>query len=525
MHSDIEFARVSNRYFRDGHYVTIDTPEGRDVIDPSCNGVIGRIAYAGHDEIEETIAGANQAQRAWNAESALERSEILHEVATEIRKIAPEIAELMTRETGKPYKESFDEMGWSASAVDYYAELGRHSIGTVHGTAVKGQTHYTIKEPMGTVVIILPANFPVLLLMWSAAAALAAGNSVIIKPSEFATLTTLSFMRAFRHLPDGLVQCIPGGADAAKQLVAHPDTHMVAFTGSVATGQAVSRACADLFKPHLIEASGSDAFLVMPSAPVEVAARAATFASFLNCGQVCTSAEKILVHDAVYDEFVAAFVENVRKLRVGHGLDKVDLGPMENIRELERVESVIARAVEQGAAITIGGKRLKLEGQLRDGFFFEPTVLEGLTPDMDIFTQEVFGPVAPIYRVSSFEEALKITNDSPFGLGANLYSTDLAEISSATNEIVAGMVWVNAPLLDNDAGPFGGRKMSGIGRQLGAEGLDTFRHSKLVMIDPAVQTQDFWWFPYKDEEAWQGAHPEAAAATQPEAGVLSEALA
>jgi acyl-CoA reductase-like NAD-dependent aldehyde dehydrogenase len=502
MNSDAEFARVSNSFFRAGGYVP--AANGRDVVDPSCNKVIGQMAEVAHDDIEAVVASASRAQKIWYAQSALERSEILHEVATAIRKLRPEIAELMTRETGKPYKESADELVWSASAVDYYAELGRHSIGSVLGSAVQGQTHYTVKEPMGTVVIILPANFPVLLMMWSAAAALAAGNAVIVKPSEFASLTTLSFMRAFNHLPDGLVQCVTGGADAAKQLVAHKDTHMVAFTGSVPTGQAVSRACADFFKPHLIEASGSDAFLVMPSAPVDIAARAATFASFLNCGQVCTSAEKILVHDAIYDEFMEAFIANVKKLRVGHGLDKVDVGPMENARERERVEGVLARAVEQGATVTLGGSRPHLEGPLKDGFFFEPTVLEGLHPDMDIFTQEVFGPIAPIYRVSSFEEALKITNDSPFGLGANLYSKDLEEITRATSEIVAGMVWVNAPLLDNDAGPFGGRKMSGIGRQLGAEGLDTFRHTKLVMIDPAASAQDFWWFPYQDEEAWQG---------------------
>ncbi len=178
---------------------------GAGLAGPSNNTVLGSMAEVPHDDIETVIANANSAQKLWYAKTVLERAEILHEVAAEIKKVSPEIAELLTLETGKPYKESADEMSWSVSAVDYYAELGRHSIGSVLGSTIPGQTHYTLKEPMGTVVSILPANFPILLLMWSAAAALAAGNSVIVKPSETASLTTLSFMRAFDALPAGLV--------------------------------------------------------------------------------------------------------------------------------------------------------------------------------------------------------------------------------------------------------------------------------------------------------------------------------
>ncbi|WP_341952144.1 aldehyde dehydrogenase family protein [Salinibacterium sp. TMP30] len=472
------------------------------VLDPATLRELGSFTDPTEEQVEEVVAAAEVAQRVWNACTPLVRAEMLHEVASKIRTHTRLVAEILTLETGKPFKESADEMSWSASAIDYYAEVGRHSIGTIHGTATPGQTHFTIKEAMGTVVIILPANFPFLLLVWSAAAALAAGNSVIVKPSENASLCTLAFVELFQELGEGLVQCVPGGAEAAKQLVGHPNSHMVAFTGSVPTGRAVARTCADMFKPHLIEASGSDAFIVMPSAPVEVAARAATFAAFLNAGQVCTSAEKILVHEDVYDDFLTAFVRNVEQLRLGHGLDRVDIGAMENARERERVEGLLERAVEQGARIVTGGSRPALDGELADGYFFTPTVIEGCTPEFDLYSQEVFGPVAPVYKVSSFDEALTIANGTQFGLGATLYSRDIVEIDRAQREIVSGMVWVNAPLLDNDAGPFGGRKLSGIGRQLGAEGLDAFRHTKLVMIDPNMSEQDFWWFPYSDEEAW-----------------------
>jgi betaine-aldehyde dehydrogenase len=422
-----------------------------------------------------------------------------------MRELSPEVAEMMTRETGKPFKESVDELAWSVTATDYYAELGRHSVGSVLGSSVVGQLHYTLKEPMGVVVVILPANFPVLLLVWEAAAALAAGNAVIVKPSEFASLTTLKLMEVFAALPPGLVQCVTGSGEVGKQLVSHPDTHMVGFTGSVPTGQAIARACADQFKPCLVEASGNDAFIVMPSAPLRTAARAVTFAAFLNCGQVCTSAERVFVHAAVYDEFAAMVAEETARLRIGHGLDKVDIGPMEHAGERDRFEAVLARAVEQGGKVLQGGGRpTHLAPELRDGYFVEPTVMVDVTPDMDVMNGEIFGPLAPLCRVEDFDEAVRLTNASRFGLGATIYTRDPVEIHRATNEIVTGMVWVNAPLLDNDAGPFGGRKMSGLGRQLGAEGLDTFRHTKLVMVDPAASEQDFWWFPYSDDEAWPG---------------------
>jgi acyl-CoA reductase-like NAD-dependent aldehyde dehydrogenase len=505
MHVQTELDGLSSTYFAHGEFRSSAGETSKAVVDPATARQIGAITEVTADEVDSVVAWANEAQSAWWAESALHRAEALHEVAAEMRRLSPEVAELMTRETGKPFKESSDEMMWSVSATDYYAELGRHSVGSVMGTSVPGQMHYTLKEPMGVVVVILPANFPILLLMWEAAAALAAGNAVIVKPSEFASLTTLKFMEAFAALPPGLVQCVTGGGAVGQQLVTHQDTHMVGFTGSVPTGQAIAKACAEQFKPCLVEASGNDAFIVMPSAPLRTAARAATFAAFLNCGQVCTSAERIYVHTDVYDEFAALMVEETAKLRIGNGLDKVDIGPMEHAGELARFEKVLAGALEQGATVAIGGQRpAGLPEELRDGFFFAPTVLTGVTPDMDVMNNEIFGPLAPLCRVSSFDEAMTFTNDSAYGLGATVYTSDAVEMQRATAEIVTGMVWINAPLLDNDAGPFGGRKMSGLGRQLGAEGLDTFRHTKLVMVDPAANDQDFWWFPYSDDEAFAG---------------------
>ncbi len=493
-----ELKRLSGTFFDGADFAKSKASDGFDVIDPATEDVIGRLPDTAAAEVEAVIARANTVQRAWNRRNPLSRAEAMHEVATRMRRMKPVLAEMLTREMGKPYKETADEVDWSASAIDYYAEVARHDAGKVLGPAVDNQFHFTVKEPLGTVVIILPFNYPLVLFAWEAAAALAAGNAVILKPSELTTLTSLKFMECFEPLPAGLVQCVPGGGRVGQQLVASPDTHMVAFTGGIETGQIVARACAETFKHCLIEASGNDPFIVMPSAPLDMAVRGAVFAAYLNCGQVCTSAERFFVHESIHDEFVARAVENAKALRIGNGLGKVDIGPMVSEKERARFEGVMARAREQGAEVATGGQR---PAGFNKGWFYEPTVLTGVTPDMDIMNAESFGPAMPICKVSSFDEAIELANNSRYGLGSNVYTTNLGEATRAVNELEAGMVWVNAPLLDNDAGPFGGRKMSGIGRQLGSEGLDTFRHTKLAMIDPDCAAQDFWWFPYSDAEA------------------------
>ena len=254
-----------------------------------------------------------------------------------------------------------------------------------------------------------------------------------------------------------------------------------------------SAACLDA----LVEASGNDPFIVMPSASVEVVARGAAFAAFLNCGQVCTSAERFYVHTDVYADFVEAFAEQARTLRVGSGLDTVDMGPLAAARERDLVERIVARAVDQGARVVTGARR---PAHLPVGWFYEPTVLE-VAADSEIMHGESFGPIAPVCRVASLDEAIARANDSELGLGANIYTSDLHEAFRAVHEIESGIVWVNTPLNDNDAVPFGGRKLTGSGRELGAEGLEQFRRSKMVMISPTAEA-DPEWFPYPDDDSF-----------------------
>jgi len=498
-----EFDNKSHTILIAGEYRRSDSAASHEVIDPATETVIASIAETSAGEIDAAVDAGHAAQKIWWRKSALERSEIMHEIANELLTMKPLLAEALTREMGKPYKESADEVDWSVSAIRYYAETGRTDIGRVMGPAVEGHFNYTLKLPLGVVVSIQPFNYPMTLLAWEGAAALAAGNAVIAKPSEYTSLTTLLFAEPFnRHLPPGLFQVLTGAGEAGRRLVEHPRTNLVAFTGSVPTGKAIAAKCGEMMKPSLIETSGNDPFIVMPSAPLDVVARGAAFAAYMNCGQICVSAERFFVHQAVYDEFVDRLAAEARKIRIGNGLDKVEMGPLVAAKERTRYEGVLARAREQGAEVALGGGRPK---GFDKGWFVEPTILTNCNPKMDIFNNESFGPVAPLCKVDSFEQALEFANDSQYGLGACLYTMDMGESLRAAEELDGGMVWINAPLLDNDAGPFGGTKMSGMGRQLGPEGLETFRKTKFVWLDPNCGTQDFWWFPYADDEAYSKA--------------------
>ena len=495
------FQTLSGKLFVGGAYQQSAATAHLDVIEPATEDVIGQIADATDVEVDVAIDVALTAGKVWNAIDMRSRAVVMHEIAAVMRRDKALYAEYLTREEGKPFKESLDEVSWCATAMDYYAEVARHEAGRIAGATVPGQFHFAVKEPLGTVVIILPFNYPLVLLCWEAAAALAAGNAVIVKPHEQTSITTLKFMEVFKGLPEGLMQCVTGGPRVAQRLVASRKTHGVAYTGSVPVGQAVARTCAETFKPCLIEASGNDPFIVMPSAPLEIAARGAAFAAYLNCGQVCTSAERFYVHDAIHDEFVALLVAEAKKLRLGNGLAEVDMGPMATQRQRDRFEALMSNARKQGAKVATGGGR---PAGLNKGWFVEPTVLTEVTSEMDILQNESFGPVAPICRVHSFDEAIELANRSDYGLGANLYTRDTDETFRAVREIQSGILWINAPLLDNDALPFGGRKLSGNGRQLGPEGLSQFQNTKFVMIDPKAERQDFWWFPYAREESFPG---------------------
>ncbi|BCG77598.1 aldehyde dehydrogenase family protein [Mesorhizobium sp. 113-3-3] len=465
------------------------------VIDPATLETVGAIAAASDGEIDAVLTAATKAQVAWKKLDAKSRAKHLHAVANAIETADfTRCAELMVREMGKPYPEAIGEIANCAPIFRYYAEMARDDAGKVAGTTQAGSFQYARYEPYGVSVHIMPYNFPILLMCWTVAASLAAGNACIIKPAEATTLSTLDYMAVFRSLPEGLVSCLPGAAATAQALIASDRTHAVAFTGSVAAGKAVAVACAERMKPCVIEAGGSDPLIISKHAPLDVAAAGSVTAAFHLTGQVCTSAERFFVVDAVHDRFVELFAEKTRALRIGNGMDRTEIGPLVSEAARAKVMRLVDDAIAHGAKAVTGGR---IPPAHNTGWFYEPTILTSVTPDMAIVREECFGPVAAICRVKDFDEAIRQANDSPFGLGASVFTTDLAEAHEAAERLEAGMVWVNNPLIDNDALPFGGWKASGLGRELGRQGLDAFRRSKMVIIDHKPAIQD-WWYPYPD---------------------------
>ena len=481
------------------------TPEGvgfRDIVNPADLTIAGRTALTTPAIAENVAREALTAQRAWRNVDAKTRAKLLHDLADSIAKTdMHDVARLMVLEMGKPYPEAVGELLNAAPAFRYFAEMARDEAGKVAGTTQVGSFQFARYEPHGVSVHIIPFNFPILLMCWTVAASLAAGNACIVKPAEATSLCTLAFMEHFRKvLPPGLVSCLTGGADVAQALIRSRNTHAVAFTGSVQSGRAVAMACAEQFKPCIIEAGGNDPMIISEHAPLDIAVPGSVMAAFHLSGQICTSAERFFVHEKVHDEFVERMAAMARKLRIGPGLEESEIGPLVSEAARAKVIRLVGEAKEQGANIVCGGR---VPPGRNVGWFYEPTILTGCTFDMAVMRDEIFGPVAAIHKVASFDQALALANNSDFGLGASVFTSDLKEAMQAAETLEAGMVWVNNPLIDNDALPFGGCKMSGFGRELGRQGLDAFRRSKMVIIDHDPTVQD-WWYPYPKDWFYKG---------------------
>ncbi len=478
----------------DGEYVASTTSDVIAIENPATEQVIAEVPDASFDDVDRAVAAARRAQRAWGALDAFSRTELLHECARQLDEHADELAVLMTREVGKPLKECRDEVDWSAGAFRHLAEVSRGAIGRVVGPTKPGQMNFVINDPLGVVVHILPYNYPLVLLSWQLGAALASGNTCVVKPSELTPLTTLRLGELFSHLPAGVVNIVTARGAGAARLVEHPDTDMIAFTGSVATGARIMAAAAPRIKKLLLELGGSDPFIVLADADLDVAAQGAVFAAFLNAGQVCTSAERFYIEASIYDAFMERVVEVTRSLRIGDPMGEVDIGSLISADARQAAARTIDEFVSGGATVLHGGST---PAGLDRGYFFEPTLLEHNGPLGDPIDSELFGPISTFTRVRDFDEAIERANHSLMGLGASIYTASLETAMRAATELQAGTVWINDPLKDNAAAPFGGFKQSGLGRELGSEGFSAFTQAKHVHMDFAQVPSPDWWFPYE----------------------------
>lgn len=466
-----------------------------EITNPATEEVLDTVPSGTAEDVEAAVRAANEAFKSWRRMGANERTRLLHEVASKVRSYQKEIVHLLTLEEGKPISENEEELEWVANTFDYYAELGRHDRGRVIPPGEHSQFNFILKEPYGVVGCIVPWNYPLLLLAWKVAPALAAGNTVVIKPSEVTPLTALYLAEhCLDGLSPGVVNVVTGfGAETGEPLVKHPDVPVIAFTGSLVTGQRIASHGAPMMKKLHLELGGKDATVIAEDANPEIAAKAVAYAALLNTGQVCTSTERVYIPKSRAKQFMEAIVEHVNSLRLGSGLDETtDIGPMIGDTYRAKTEAHVEDARSRGAQILTGGQRPK---DFSKGWFYEPTVLSGVDHTMLIMREETFGPAVPLMEYTSFDEAIDLVNDCQYGLGAVLLSEEPKKIKAFFEDVKAGTIWINDPLTDNYAGPFGGMKYSGGARELGIEGLDEFRETKHVHWDFNLEDKDYW-FPY-----------------------------
>jgi acyl-CoA reductase-like NAD-dependent aldehyde dehydrogenase len=478
-----------------GEFTKGNSTQAIEVTNPATEEVLDTVPRGTAEDVESAVRSSKEAFESWRKLGANERTRLLHEVAAKIRNCQKEIVHLLTLEQGKPISENEEELEWVANTFDYYAELGRHDRGRVIPPGEPSQFNFILKEPYGVVGCIVPWNYPLLLMAWKVAPALAAGNTVVIKPSEMTPLTALYMAEhCFDGLPRGVVNVITGfGAETGEPLVQHPDVPVIAFTGSLATGQRIASHAAPMMKKLHLELGGKDATVIAEDADPELAAKAVAYAALINAGQVCTSTERVYVPKPRAKQFTEALVEHVKSLRLGSGLDSTtDVGPMIGDTYRTKIESHVEDARARGAKVLIGGQR---PGYISKGWFYEPTVLSGVNHSMLIMREETFGPALPLMEYTSFEEAIGLVNDCQYGLGAVLLSEDPKKIKTFFEDVKAGTIWINDPLTDNYAGPFGGMKYSGGARELGIEGLDEFRETKHVHWDFNLEEKPYW-YPY-----------------------------
>lgn len=485
----------------------VDAQDGtlREIRNPATLKPLGAVADCGPPDVDRAVQAARAAQPEWWRVPGVEKARLLREIGARIRAREAALATLMSAETGKPLCEATDCIDWVAACFEYYGEVARASYGNSVPPVARHQLNFTIKEPYGVVAAIAPFNFPLLLMAWKVAPAIAAGNAVVCKPPHQNPLSNLLLAEVYDGLlPPGVVNVVTGAGDTGQALVEHPGVDLVAFTGSTAVGRRVAATAGAQLKKVNLELGSIDPLIVFKDADLDVAVPGAAWARLLNAGQVCTSAKRIYVERPVAGEFIERLHEYVAFLEVGDpAMADTDLGPLISNEAARRVEDQVARAVKDGARLKLGGRMFRPSGL--PGHFFQPTILADVRHGSVATREEIFGPVLAVTPVADADEAIRLANDSEYGLGATVYTRDLATAMRAMESIKAGTFWINDPLTDNDAAPFGGMRHSGIGRELGAEGLDAFREPKHVHLDYVMERKP-WFFPYRDRRPPGGPH-------------------
>jgi succinate-semialdehyde dehydrogenase/glutarate-semialdehyde dehydrogenase len=454
------------------------------VINPSTLEVIANVARCGAAETRRAIEAANDAWPAWRSKTAKERAQIMRKFYELIMANQRDLAMIMTVEQGKPLAESMGEVAYGASFVEWFGEEAKRAYGDTIPAHRADHRIVTTKGPIGVSAGITPWNFPIAMITRKASPALAAGCPMIIKPAEATPLSALALcvLAEEAGIPAGILSVITGDRDQSAEIggemTSNPIVRKIGFTGSTAVGKLLMKQAAGTVKKVSLELGGNAPFIVFDDADIESALPGAIASKFRNAGQTCVCANRILVQDGIYDKFVDRLKTEVAKMKVGDGLtDGVTIGPLIDERAIAKVSELVSGAKAAGAKATVGGDPHSMGGN-----FYDPTVLEGVTPDMDILNSEIFGPVAPIVRFKDEADAIKMANDTPFGLAAYFYARDVGRVWRVADGLEYGMVGINTGILSTEVAPFGGVKESGIGREGSKYGLEEWMEIKYLCM-------------------------------------------
>jgi succinate-semialdehyde dehydrogenase/glutarate-semialdehyde dehydrogenase len=465
----------------DGQWVDADGKATIPVVNPATGGVLGTIPKMGAAETRRAIEAANAAWPAWRAKTAKERAAILRSWFDLMMANQDDLGIIMTAEQGKPLAEAKGEIAYAASFIEWFAEEGKRTYGDIIPTVAADRRLVVIKQPVGVCAAITPWNFPAAMITRKAGPALAAGCPMVVKPATQTPYSALALavLAERAGVPKGVFSVVTGSsAEIGGEMTSSPIVRKLTFTGSTEVGAKLMAQCAPTIKKISLELGGNAPFIVFDDADLDAAVEGAMASKYRNAGQTCVCANRLIVQDGVYDAFVEKLAAKVQALKVGNGTEAgVTTGPLIDESAVAKVEEHVTDAVSKGARVVVGGKRHAL-----GGLFYEPTVLANVNTSMKVTREETFGPVAPVFRFKTDDEAVAMANDTEFGLAAYFYARDMGRVWRVAEGIESGMVGVNVGIISNEVAPFGGVKQSGLGREGSKYGIEEFMEVKYICL-------------------------------------------
>ena len=487
---------IRHQLFIDGRFVDAESGETQATLNPHDNSVIAEVAMAGHADVDKAVAAATKAFPAWSRMAAGDRGRILLKLADLIEANAEELARLESLDTGHPLRDSRSlDVPRTAACFRYFGGMADKLQGDVVPVEV-GFLNYLLREPLGVVGQVVPWNFPLMFTSWKMGPALAAGNTIVLKPAEITPLSTLKIAELMSEagMPDGVVNIVPGLGSVAGQYIAeHPGIAKIAFTGSTATGRRIVQASAGNLKKVQLELGGKGANIVFDDANLLAAVNGSAWAIFHNQGQACIAGSRLVLHERIADEFLDRFITLAKSIKLGNPLDaSTEMGPLTSRMHRDRVLAYVDVAREQGGEVLSGGKGPSA-GDLAQGCYVEPTIVKVRSFKDRVAQEEVFGPFVTVLTFKDDAEAMQIANSTDYGLGSGLWTRDLQRAHKMARDMHAGMVWINSFKRVNPGSPFGGVGQSGYGREMGFEAMREYTQVKSVWVNVDAQIPP--WYP------------------------------